>query len=144
MPIKFDFKGFDMLIEKIREAGENAERYAEQTARKAAEIYDEELRKSMRDADGSFADLIDRMPPPEITNSGDRFTVRVGYKKGKYDPENPSDAYKVIFLNYGTPRRTKHGTVKALHFIDKAKKKAKMKISREFRQMQTDIMKGLK
>lgn len=70
------------------------------------------------------------MPPPQITIDGNRYSAAVGYKKGSYDPSAPSDGYKVVFLNYGTPRRTKHGKVAARGFIQKAKKNASKQIKK--------------
>jgi hypothetical protein len=70
------------------------------------------------------------MPPPQIIVEGNTYRAEVGYKKGSYDPSNPSDGYKVVFLNYGTPRRTMHGKVKARGFILNAKKKASPQIKK--------------
>ena len=88
-----------------------------------------ELKTQMQAANVD-SDLINRMPPPEVESEGNRHTARVGYKKGAYDPNNPSDGYKVVFANYGTPRRSKHGKQPEKRFIEKAKKKAKPKIKK--------------
>jgi hypothetical protein len=86
--------------------------------------------KAQMQAAGVDSDLINAMPPPQITVKDNNYRAEVGYKKGNYDPNDPSDGYKVVFLNYGTPRRTMHGKVKARGFIQKAKKKARPQIKR--------------
>ena len=88
--------------------------------------------------------LINRMPPPEIEADGNRVTARVGYKKGNYNPDNPSDGYKVVFANYGTPRRSKHGQQPAKGFIKKAKKKASSRIKKVQAETLDEILGGLK
>ena len=84
------------------------------------------------------------MPSYELENDHGFITARVGYKKGLYDPHNLSDGYKVVFLNYGTPRRTRHGKVKARGFISKAKSRAKPKMRKEQEKTLNDILRGLK
>ena len=88
--------------------------------------------------------LIDRMPPPEVEKEGNTYTARVGYKKGAYDPNNPSDGYKVVFANYGTPKRSKHGQQPAKRFIEKAKKKAKTKIKKTQEETLNKILERVK
>ena len=86
------------------------------------------------------SDLINRMPPPQITVKGNRYSAAVGYKKGSYDPNDPSDGYKVVFLNYGTPRRTLHGKVAARGFIQATKKKARPRIKKAQRETLEKIL----
>jgi hypothetical protein len=99
---------------------------------------------SKMQAAGVDGDLISSMPPPTIEADGNRYRAAVGYKKGSYDPSNPSDGYKVVFLNYGTPRRTMHGKVAARGFIQKAKKKARPKIKKAQQETLDEILRGLK
>ncbi len=120
-------KGFDDLLEQIQKAGGSIDAAADSCLRQSANIMQTELQAQMQAA-GVDSDLIDSMPQPQITVNGNRYSAAVGYKKGDYDPSNPSDGYKVVFLNYGTPRRTMHGKVKARGFIEKAKKKARPRI----------------
>ena len=122
-------KGFDDLLEKIQKAGGAADRAADSCLRQSAQIMQSELKAQMQAADVKSS-LIARMPPPKITVEGNRYSAAVGYEKGDYDPTNPSDGYKVVFLNYGTPRRTKHGKVAARGFIQAAKKKARPRIKK--------------
>ena len=120
-------KGFDDLFEKIRKAGGSIDKAAETCLRDSAEIMQAELKAQMQAA-GVDSDLVMSMPPPKIIIDGNRYSAAVGYDKGNYDPRNPSDGYKVVFLNYGTPHRTMHGKVAARGFIQAAKKKARPKI----------------
>ncbi len=122
-------KGFDELFEQIQKAGGSIDRAAESCLRQSASIMETEMKAQMQAA-GVDSDLINAMPPPQITIDGNRYSAAVGYKKGNYDPSNPSDGYKVVFLNYGTPRRTKHGKVAARGFIQAAKKKARPRIKK--------------
>ena len=122
-------KGFDDLLEKIQKAGGSIDRAADSCLRQSAQIMQSELKAQMQ-ASGVDSALINAMPPPQITVEGNRFEAAVGYNKGNYDPRNPSDGYKVIFLNYGTPRRTMHGKVAARGFIAAAKKKARPQIKK--------------
>lgn len=129
MSIKLKLTGFEELLTKIQEAGGSIDRAAESCMRESAQIMQSEL-KSQMSASGVDSDLIDRMPAPEISRNGNAIIARVGYKKGAYNPSNPSDGYKVVFLNYGTPKRSKHGKIAARGFIDIAQKKARRKIKK--------------
>ena len=108
MSIKLKLDGFDELLKEIEKAGGKVDNATKICMDKSAAIMETELKSQMQKADVQ-SDLISRMPPPEVENDFGKFTARVGYKKGAYDPKNPSDGYKVIFLNYGTPHREKHG-----------------------------------
>lgn len=123
-------KGFDDLLEQIQKAGGSIDRAADSCLRQSSQTMQSELKAQMQAA-GVDSDLINSMPPPEITVDGNRYSAAVGYKKGDYDPSNLSDGYKVVFLNYGTPRRTMHGKVAARGFIQAAKKKAAPQIKKQ-------------
>jgi len=129
MSIKLKLEGFDDLLSEIGKAGGTIDRAAKSCISQSAQIMHSELKTQMQAANVDD-DLIDRMPPPEVESEGNRHIARVGYKKGTYDPNNPSDGYKVVFANYGTPRRSKHGQQPAKRFIEKAKKKANPKIKK--------------
>lgn len=143
MPITLKLTGFEEMLSAIEKAGGSIDRAANQCMQKSAKLMDEELKAQMRSVNVK-SDLINRMPSPEVEKDGNRYTARVGFVKGEYNPTKPSDAYKAIFLNYGTPRRTKHGQVKARHFIEKAKEKAKSKIKKSQQQTLEEILGGLK
>lgn len=119
--------GFDELVESIQKAGKSIDQAADSCLRQSAQIMQSELKTQMQAA-GVDNSLIESMPPPQITVDGNNYSAAVGYKKGNFDPRNPSDGYKAVFLNYGTPRRTKHGKVTPRGFIGNAKKKASPKI----------------
>lgn len=142
MSIKLKFDGFDGLLSQIKKAGGTIDGAVKQCVRTSANIMHDELKKQMTTANVDSG-LINRMPPPEIESDGNRHTARVGYKKGEYDPNNPSDGYKVMFANYGTPRRSKHGQQPAKRFIVKAKKKANTKIKKAQKETLDEILRGL-
>lgn len=125
LELKLD--GFDELLAQIEKAGGTIDRAADSCLRQSAQIMQTELKTQMQAA-GVDSGLIDAMPQPIIEAKDNVFRAEVGYKKGSYDPNDPSDGYKVVFLNYGTPHRTKHGKVAARGFIQAAKKKARPKI----------------
>lgn len=129
MSIKLKLSGFDELFDLIRMARGDADKAAEQCLKESAQVMHNELTAQMQKS-GVDSDLIARMPLPEIEKNGNVMIARVGYKKGTYNPDNLSDGYKVVFLNYGTPKRSKHGKIEAMGFIDKAQRKAKGKIKK--------------
>lgn len=106
------------------------EQATESCLKESAQIMQTELKSQMQNADVDSG-LIDRMPSPQFEKEGNRFTARVGYKKGAYNPADPSDGYKVVFANYGTPRRSEHGKMVAKGFIQKAKKSARPQIKKK-------------
>ena len=132
-------KGFDELLEQIQKAGGNIDMAADSCLRQSAQIMQTELKAQMQAA-GVENDLIARMPPPQIEVKDNRYSAAVGYKKGSYDPDDPSDGYKVVFLNYGTPRRSMHGKVAARGFIQKAKKNARPQIKKAQQQTLEKIL----
>ena len=142
MSIRLKLDGFDDLLKEIEKAGGSINAATKKCMEKSASIMESELKNQMTSA-GVENRLISAMPPSEIETSGNRVTARVGYKKGAFDPKNPSDGYLVVFLNYGTPNRSKHGQVKARGFIQKAKKKAKKQIEAEQEKTLKEILKGL-
>lgn len=102
--IKLQLNGFDDLLEQIQKAGGDVNQAAEQCIRESANIMHDEL-KAAAQSSGMDGGLVARMPQPEITVSGNRYTAKVGYKMGNYDPDNPSDGFKAAFWNFGTPNR---------------------------------------
>lgn len=135
-------KGFDVLLEQIQKAGGSIDVAADSCLRQSAQIMQSELKAQMQAA-GVDSGLINAMPRPQIEVKNNRYSAAVGYKKGNFDPNNPSDGYKVVFLNYGTPRRTMHGKVAARGFIEKAKKKARPKIKQQQQETFEKILGGL-
>ena len=142
MSIKLKLDGFDELLSKIQKAGGSIDSAATACLKNSASIMEAELKTQMSNA-GVDSGLISGMPAPQIEQEGNKITARVGYKKGAYNPRDPSDGYKVVFLNYGTPHRSKHGKVKARGFIAKAKKNAKKQITKQQEETLNEILKGL-
>ena len=142
MSMKLKLEGFDDLFEQIKKAGGTVDAAARSCLEESAQIMQSELKTQMQ-ASGVDSGLINRMPPPEVETNGNRHTARVGYKKGNYDPRDPSDGYKVVFYNYGTPRRSKHGKVAARGFIQRAKKKASPRIKKAQKETLNKILGGL-
>ena len=143
MAIKLKLTGFDELLDKIEKAGGKADKATEQCMKKSAETMDAALRSEMQKSNVP-SELENAMQPPEVFRDGNVVVAKVGFKKGSYNPKNPSAAYKAIFLNYGTPKRTKHGKVKARGFIQSAKKNARPKIKKQQEETLNDILKELK
>ena len=142
MSIKLKLEGFEELLREIEKAGGSITYSTKKCVEKSAEIMQEELKSQMARLNVDN-DLIARMPPPEFETTANRITARVGYKKGVYDPKNPSDGYLVAFINYGTPNRTEHGKIRARGFIKAAKRKAKKQIKAEQEKTLKEILKGL-
>lgn len=134
--IKLEFKGFDDMIEKIRKAERDVKPIVNDCMKNAAEIQWVELGQAMLDT-GVDSGLVDRMPEPKVEWQGDRCKVFVGYPVGTYDPNNLSDAYKVIFHNYGTPK------YKGKFFIATAKKTAAPQIRKETKKALKQIIKEI-
>ena len=129
MAIKLQLSGFDELLSQIEKAGGTIDRAVESCLNQSAYIMQSELKSEMQKS-GVDSDLIDRMPTPELQKDGNTMIARVGYKKGTYNPNDISDGYKVVFSNYGTPRRSKHGKLEAKGFIDRAQKNARKRIKK--------------
>ena len=142
MSIKLQLDGFDDLLKKIEQAGGSINNAVESCLKNSASIMEDELKAQMNKSNVDSG-LINRMPAPSIEKDGNRMTARVGYKKGAYNPQNLSDGYEVIFINYGTPRRSKHGKIKARGFIAKAKKKARPQIKKQQETTLKEILRGL-
>ena len=143
MSIKLQLEGFEDLLKNIEEAGRSIPSACESALKQSAQIMQSELKAEMI-ASGVPNDLVSSMPKFETETEGNRVTAKVGYKKGKYDPDNLSDGYKVVFLNYGTPNRKKHGQIAAKGFIQRAKKKARPKIKKGQKEALEKILARLK
>lgn len=146
MSIKLQLNGFDDLLKEIQKAEGSVDKAAEKCLRKSADIMQETLKFEMQKSNVDSG-LINNMPPPVIEKNHGLITARVGYKKGAYDPTSLTDGYKVVFVNYGTPNRSKHGkilgkTVKR-GFIQRAKSKAKKPIQQQQEATLKEILKGL-
>lgn len=142
MSINLKIEGFENLLKDIEAANGSITQACDSAIRGSAQIMQSELKSEMKQANVP-SDLVEAMPKFEVEANGNRVTARVGYKKGSYNPDNPSDGYKVVFLNYGTPHRTKHGKVVARGFIQRAKRRASTKIKKQQKQAFTKILERL-
>lgn len=127
--ITLKLEGFEELLQDIEAAGRSMDSAVESCIKQSAKTVDTELRAQLSKASQSGLAL--RMPQPKVEKEANTVSAFVGFEKGTYNPNNLSDGYKALFLNYGTPHRSKHGHEKARNFISKAKKKATPKIKRE-------------
>lgn len=142
MGVKVSINGFDDLLKQIEKANGDLATAAEKCVRESAEIMQNELKASMVKAkvdDG----LIERMPNYTIERSGTKVTAHVGYPATEYNPRKPSDYFKALFANYGTPHRRSHGIEKKRNFVANAKKSASKKIKAQQEKTLNDIMKDL-
>lgn len=142
MPIQIKLKGFDDMLKNIEAAGGSMVGACESAVKQSAQIMQTELKTEMKST-GVPSDLVNRMPHFQVEKEGNRVSAKVGYIKGTYNPKDISDGYKVVFLNYGTPHRKKHGKVPAHGFIEKAKKKARPKIKKQQKTALEKILKRL-
>lgn len=149
MSIRLKLDGFSDLLKEIEKAQGNTTKATEKCMRQSADIMQAELKSEMLKSNVDSG-LTNRMPNYKIENDYGKITATVGYEKGEYNSKSPSDAYKVIFANYGTPKRTRGGKIPGknsklkLGFIQRAKRKAKPKIKKQQEQTLQDILRGLK
>ena len=141
--ITLKLDGFEELIAKIKAANGDVSKAVDKAMKKSADVQQEELKSQMHKAKfkthtGVDSGLVNRMPPPSVEWDGNRCVAKIGYPKGEYNKKNPSDAYEVIFLNYGTPR------IKPTRFINKAKSKAKPQIKKAQEEAFNEIIQELR
>lgn len=99
------FDGFDELIDRIKKANGDAPKAAMRAVKAGAATYHAVLYDKCKAA-GVPDNILDGIE--EIIDadaSGERITATVGWQLPAYDPTDPADGYKVIFMNYGTARR---------------------------------------
>lgn len=142
--ITLKLDGFSEMIKQIEKANGNADRIVESVMRESAKIVEGDLKRELIATGDDSEGLAARMPAPDVTMQHGVCRASVGWEKGAYDPNNLSDGYKVVMLNYGTPNREKHGKVKARGFIRKAKRKATPKVKEQQAQAFKKIVEGLK
>ena len=135
--------GFDSLLNKIKKAGGDIESATWNAARAGGRVYYDTLVEECKRS-GVPDNLIDKIRFNCLRDaSGNRFAVVVGWHMDEYNPANPSDGYKVVFLNYGTPRREtakgNRGYITGRGFIGRAKKKA----HRPIKQAQENFLKKI-
>lgn len=137
MGIKLQFKGFDEMIEQLNAVEKDLKPIINDLAEEVAKIEDRQLKAEMM-ASGVAADLISRMPPPTVEWEGDTCRAKAGYKMGSYNPADPSDGFKAVFINYGTPRITPR------NFVEPAKKTVQKAVRKYAKKTLSEIVGGLK
>lgn len=142
MSIKLKIEGFEDLLNKIQATNGSIDKAVDSAARQSAQILQNELKSQMQQS-GVNSRLINAMPEPQIFKDGNAVVAKVGYEKGEYDTNNLSDGYKVLFLNYGTPHRKKHGKIVSKGFIQRAKKGATPKIKKAQKEVYEKILSRL-
>lgn len=153
MSIKLKIEGLSEILLQIEKANKSADAAAERCIREAAEIMEDKLKEEMVASDnqgvlgatGGLFFLAQQMPPYRVEKDFGKVSAHVGYHKGDYDPKNISDGYKVIFVNYGTPRRPdKQGQIKGRGFIARAKRKAAPLIKAKEEKTLKEILENVK
>ena len=141
--IRLQLKGFESLLEEIKKAEGNINQVVNDCMQKEISITKQCLVEEC--VKSNVPDSITReIKEDPIKWENDRASSAVGWKLGSYDPKNLSVGYKAVFLNYGTPHRSKHGKVKAIGFIQKAKKKAAKIAKKEHEESLNRILGELK
>ena len=135
-------KGFDKLLEQIQEAGGNIDKATEQAINKSVVVVSQDLHTACNSA-GVPSNVSSEIKSDRAEWNGNKCSARVGWKLGAYNPDNPSQGYKAIFLNYGTPRRKKHGKITARNFIATTKKASQPKLRKIQKETLDEILKGL-
>lgn len=155
--LKLDFDG---LLEAIKAAGGDVDKAAMQAAKECAETMHSEL-VSECNASGVPSSVSSKIEHGvNVTGGGNVYEVRAGWKMGDYNPENPSAAYKAVFLNYGTARRVarkkshvpyggdwattaNRGQIVGRGFIQRAKKSAGKKVKKVQKEALEKMLKEL-
>ena len=140
--ISLKLKGFDKLLEEIQRANGDIKAATEQAMNKSVAVVEKELHQHC-DAAGVPSSVSSAIRADRAQWRGNVCEAEVGWKLGAYDPKNPSQGHKAIFLNYGTPHRKKHGKVKGRLFIGKAKDASEKQVKKIQKQTLEEILKGL-
>lgn len=141
-------KGFDEYIQALTDAGKSIDKEGKQCFVQCAKEVNTAL-KSYATKAGLPAKLKNGIKSETILNDGAGiWHYETGWKKGKPNYKKLSDAYKVLFYNYGTPKRTtkkgqNRGKEKATYFISNAKRSAMRKCKKIQKDFLADITKGL-
>jgi len=141
--IKLTLTGFDEMLKDIEAAGGDMKKAVESCMKQSAHTVYREMKSQMRKAPfkekhGVDDGLINRMPAPTVKWEGNRCVAEVGYKKGQYNPRDPSDGYKALFLNYGTPR------IAPTEYIAETKKQSKKILRKQQKQTFEKILERVK
>lgn len=134
-------QGFDNLLADIARAGGKVDKAVDAACKAGAAELESRLLAECA-ADG-VPDSVTREIRTIYRSAGNVHKVQCGWEMGEYNPDNLSAGYKALFLNYGTPHRSKHGKVKARGFITRAKRGARLKVKRAQAAALDQILRGL-
>lgn len=147
--------GFESFLEDLQEAGAKMDVEGRKCFEKCAENLYDELYKKAEQA-GLDNGLLDQIDEHFIElEDANVWSYEVGWKKQRAKKDNPlPDTYKVMFYNYGTPKRTTRlgynrgaepaHPIGSHGFIKKAKTAAANKNRKLQRQTLEKILGGLK
>ena len=148
-------QGFEEFLERLQEAGASVGNEGRKCFEKCSENLYDELYSSAQKA-GLDNRLLEQIDERFIENqNANVWHYEVGWKKRKPTAGNPQqDVYKVMFYNYGTPKRvTKSGLNRGAEiahpagshgFIKKAKLAARNKNKKLQKETLKNILKELK
>lgn len=107
--VTLTLKGFDALLEQIQEANGSIKAATERALEAGAKLISDDIRA------GATARKIPtgNMITPKTEWNGNRASIKAGFELGSYDPRNPSDGYKALFIEYGSPADGGNRTTKA-------------------------------
>ena len=129
-------KGFDELLDRIKNAEGKIESAAEQALEAGARVLTTEFRAGAEQRNVPTNTLIS----PKVTWNGNQARVEAGFKLGEYNSRNPSSGYLALFKEYGAPskggnRKTakgyNRGAVAADPFIRSAIQRNAKKVKQE-------------
>lgn len=139
--ISVSLDGFEELLRQIEKAEGSIDRAARKAVNAGADAAEQELRAEA--AASGVPASVTRDITKRVEQTGNSYNVKVGWELGQYNPSNLSQGYKALFLNYGTPHRTKHGKIKAKGFIKRAKNKSRKKVKAAQQAALEEILGGL-
>lgn len=153
MALKLTLTGFDDYLLDLKKAGANVEKIATEALEKSGNILFDALNESVRNS-GLSEETINEMNKSlkkptiyknELGGKVSSVVCELGFKKGRYDPRNPSGGYIAIFNEFGTDERQTEagayrGSLEELSFTRRAIKKTSAKIKRTQKNI---IQKGL-
>lgn len=141
-------KGFDEYIQALTDAGKSIDKEGKQCFLECTKEVSTALLKYSTKA-GLPSKLKKSIKSETVLNdNAGVWYYETGWQKGKPNYKKLSDAYKVLFYNYGTPRRTtkkgqNRGQEKATYFISNAKRSAARSCKKIQKNFLADITKGL-
>lgn len=107
--VTLTLKGFDALLEQIQEANGSIKAATERALESSAKLISQDIKAGATARNIPTASMID----PKTEWNGNRASIKAGFELGSYDPRNPSDGYKALFIEYGLPADGGNRTTKA-------------------------------